>query len=77
LVIKDSKTNKKRNGSISKCENLDTIKLEPRTLARLKQCHFDVRTKLPETITYDELLNLLMDKVESSENKIMKVNKTY
>jgi hypothetical protein len=78
LVIQDSdndRINKKPrfNGDpkavIARVPNLDTIKLNPITLNRLKHWHFGNRANLPETITYDELFNILLDRVEQQKQQ--------
>jgi hypothetical protein len=56
--------------------NFDTIKLSPPTIERLRCCYFrqEGNNRL-DTLTYDELLNNLLDKIQEqkkeSENKII------
>lgn len=59
-----------------KIANYDTIKLHPKTIERLRTCYFrqEGNNRL-DTLTYDELLNNLLDKIQEqkkeSENKII------
>ena len=76
MVIRDTPDNskKKTNGDPKavRCarENFDTIKLDPKTLIRLKHWHYGNRASLPETVTYDEVLNILLDKVENHQQQL-------
>ena len=80
MVIRDSDSDKNdrkkpTNGDYRavavRRENVDTIKLNPITLNRLKQWHFGNRSSLPETITYDELFNILLDRVEEKQKSLI------
>ena len=53
-------------------ENYDTIKIDPRTIERLRICYYKNHENRSDSLTYDELVNNLLDKVEF-ENNIMKV----
>ena len=73
MVIKDEKHPEKRRMTYTKFadasftkENYDTIKLLPQTLARLKHYYFSKRQKIdaPDTNTFDELVNYILDKLE-------------
>ena len=46
-------------------ELFNTIKLSPMTLQRLKESNYNNRQD--EIMTYDELINLLIDNTESSK----------
>jgi hypothetical protein len=55
--------------------NFDTIKLSYKTVERLRHCYFNNHEDRQNSLTYDELVNMLIDKVESEDKlKIMKVN---
>ena len=51
----------------NRIENLDTIKLDPQTLSRLRNYYISHRADeySKQTLTYTELLNHLLDKVEA------------
>ena len=45
--------------------NYDTIKLQPKTIQRLRNCYYNDHNNRPDTLTFDELVNNLLDKIES------------
>ena len=58
-------------GDRTSSSNFDTIKLQPATLTRLRNCCRDDKQRPDSPITYDELLNRLMDKVEDKESPLI------
>jgi hypothetical protein len=68
MVIRDipdiSRTRTNGDQTASKCYNYDTIKLDPRTIDRLRHFFYLDKDNQQDTVTFDVLLNL-MDRVEA------------